>query len=70
MKHVVLNENEITASLNTNPIEKFDITYDDTITYTEFINYYSDMSLRFDKTQDKEFEEFVIGEWSHARIFA
>ncbi len=70
MKYVVLNENEITASLNTNPKEKFDITDADTITYTEFINYYSDMSLRFDKNQDKEFEAFVTDEWSHARIFA
>ena len=68
--------NEITkkcASANKvkdNATEKFDITDADTITYTEFINYYSDMSLRFDKNQDKDFEAFVTDEWSHARIFA
>ena len=50
------------------PKEHFEFTNVDKITYPEFINYYSDMSLRF--INDKDFESFVYSQWDTRLIFS
>jgi Ca2+-binding EF-hand superfamily protein len=50
------------------PKEHFEYTNVDKITYPEFINYYSDMSLRF--INDKDFESFVYSQWNTRLIFS
>ena len=66
MKNTVLNENETTNVLNNITKEKFVITNVDTITFSEFIDYYTDMSLRF--VNDSDFKAFVNDGWKDYKL--